>query len=54
MFSGYIDLWMKEKQEASGWPQWCTDEEAKQKYIRQYKEHENIELDYAKIEHNPG
>lgn len=54
IFSDYIKLWMKEKQEASSWPSWCATEEDKQQYISQYKSHEDVELDYNKIEHNPG
>jgi hypothetical protein len=60
IFSDYIKLWMKEKQESSGWPDWCKgddgqyDSSKKQEYIRLYKEHEDIELDSAKIEKNPG
>ena len=54
MFSEYIKLWMKEKQEASGWPSWCQTENDKQLYITRYKDHEDIDLDPAKIEHNPG
>lgn len=61
IFSGYIKLWMKEKQEASGWPDWCKKpdgsgyDSAKQaQYISRYKQHEGIELDGSKIEKNPG
>ena len=45
---------MKEKQEASGFPAECVTEEAKQKYINDYKEREGIQLDYAKISKNSG
>ena len=45
---------MKIKQEASGWPADVQTEEERQTYIRNYYEHERIQLDYANIEYNPG
>ena len=43
------------KQESSGWPDWCGEDEAKRhQYIRDYHLHEGIALDPDKIEHNPG
>ena len=45
----------KVKQEASGWPDWVGDDETKrQQYIHDYHQNEGIQLDYNKIEHNPG
>ena len=49
IFKKYIDLWLKIKQEASGWPNWCKTEEDKYKYIEDYEKVENIRLDYNKI-----
>ena len=54
LFKDYINTFLKIKQEASGWPSHCTTEELKQKYIKDYFEHEGILLDYNSIEHNPG
>ena len=55
LFQDYVNTWLKIKQEASGWPQWVGDDETKrQQYIREYYEHEGIQLEYDKIEHNPG
>ena len=34
LFAGYIDLLLKLKQEASGYPRHCTSEEAKERYIQ--------------------
>lgn len=48
-----MNTFLKVKQEASGWPEWCVDEESKQRYIREYQE-EGISLDYEKILENPG
>lgn len=54
MFSPYIKTFMKLKQQASGWPSECTTEEKKRKYLDDYKSHEGIELDPAKVEKYPG
>jgi len=55
LFQDYVNTWLKIKQEASGWPKWVGDNETKrQHYIREYYEHEGIQLEYDKIEHNPG
>ena len=54
MFTRYINKWLKMKQEASGWPDWCKTEEHKQLYISSYKEHEGIDLDSEAIEKNQG
>ena len=55
LFKDYVDTWLKIKQEASGWPDWVGDDETKrQHYIRDYYQNEGIQLDYDKIEHNPG
>jgi len=55
LFRDYVNTWLKIKQEASGWPLWVGDDETKrQQYILDYKEHEGIQLEYDKIEHNPG
>ena len=55
LFRDYVNTWLKIKQEASGWPSWVGDDETKrQQYLREYDEHEVIQLEYDKIEHNPG
>ena len=54
LFTGYVNKFLKIKQESSGWPDWCTTEEEKQSYIHQYYEKEGIKLDYNSIEKNPG
>ena len=33
LFAGYINKFLKIKQESSGWPSWCTNDEEKMKYI---------------------
>ncbi|CAC5422865.1 unnamed protein product [Mytilus coruscus] len=54
IFTEYINMFLKMKQEASGWPSWCETEEDKQKYIHAYLEKEGIQLEYHKIRENSG
>jgi len=54
LFASYVNNWLKIKQEASGWPSGVDTEEQKRAYIADYRAKEGIELDYDKIEHNPG
>lgn len=49
LFAQYVNCFLKIKQEASGWPSWCTNEEEKEKYIREYKEKEGIQLQRENI-----
>ena len=52
LFTGYIDTFLKIKQEASGWSSWCETEAQKQQYITEYEQKEGIK--YGKIKKNPG
>ena len=54
LFSDYVNTFLKLKQEASGWPDWCKTETDRQKYISDYHDHEGIRLDYDHIRKNPG
>lgn len=54
IFTEYVNTFLKIKQEASGWPEWCTTEQEKQHYIHAYLEREGILLEYDKIQKNPG
>jgi len=54
LFKNYVNTWLKLKQEAAGWPRWCTTEAQKQQYLEDYKNVEGIDLDPTKIEKNPG
>ncbi|XP_068756329.1 uncharacterized protein [Montipora capricornis] len=51
---GYIDFFLKIKQEASVWPSWCETEAQKQQYITEYEQKEGIKLEYGKVKKNPG
>ena len=54
LFMDYVNMYLKRKQEASGYPKHCVTDEQKQRYIDEYYEHEGIRLDPNKIEYNPG
>lgn len=49
-----MNTFLKVKQEASGWSEWCVDETTKRQYIQDYYNKEGILLDYNQIEDNPG
>ena len=54
LFADYVNVWLKSKQEASGWPSWCETPEDKREYILRYEQKEGIRLDTSKIVNNPG
>ncbi|GIX98241.1 DNA-directed DNA polymerase [Caerostris extrusa] len=55
LFKHYIDLFLKIKQESSGWPRECeTPSQKKNTYITRYKLREGITLDENNICKNPG
>ena len=54
LFTEYVNTFLRMKQEASGWPQWCETVEDKTKYIDDYYNKEGIRLEYSKIQKNPG
>jgi len=54
LFTSYINQFLKLKQEASGWPAWCSTEEDRATYIRRFHEREGVALDPAKISRNEG
>ncbi|XP_072763722.1 uncharacterized protein [Anoplolepis gracilipes] len=54
LFAGYINTFLQLKQETNGWPSECTDDDAKERYLREYEETESIALEKNNIVHNPG
>ncbi|XP_054708494.1 uncharacterized protein LOC129218285 [Uloborus diversus] len=54
LFKTYIDLFLKIKQESSGWPAECVTDADKANYISMYKQREGILLDASSIQKNPG
>ena len=54
LFAEYVNVWLKIKTEASGWPVNCTTEEEKRSFIERFEAREGIRLEYVKIKKNPG
>ncbi|XP_054259940.1 uncharacterized protein LOC128984630 [Macrosteles quadrilineatus] len=54
LFTDFINKFLKMKQKASGYPEWCKTEEDKNKYIAEYLGHEGIKLEKDKIVKNGG
>lgn len=54
LWADYINMWLKLKQQADGYPSWCQTEEDRRKYLSDYFEHEKIKLNPQKIERNEG
>jgi hypothetical protein len=54
LFTGYVNTFLKLKQEANGWPAWADTDELKAEYIQQYKEREGVQLEAGKVEYNAG
>jgi hypothetical protein len=54
LFAEYVNMFLKLKQESSGYPSWVQSEENKDKYIEDYRRAEGIALDKASISKNAG
>ncbi len=54
LFGAYVDLMLKIKTEASGYPPGCTSEEDRMQYIANFQAAEGVELDPAHIHPNPS
>jgi len=54
LFAPYVYMWLKIKQQASGWPTSCKSDTDKHAYIMAYKDKYNIDLEPDKIEINPA
>ncbi|KAL7844945.1 hypothetical protein SRHO_G00234850 [Serrasalmus rhombeus] len=54
LFADYIKMFLKTKQESSGYPSWLVDESSKKEYVQKYEENEGIKLDESCIVVNPG
>ena len=52
LFRSYIDTWLKLKEEASGWPSWCTTPELQEQHRPNFLYQEGIILENINI--NPG
>ena len=54
LFKDYVDTWLKNKEEASGFPDDCLTEAQRRQHVADYLEHEDVQLDYDNIRANPG
>lgn len=54
LFTKYINLFLKGKQESSGFPADVTTDEQKMKYKQDYFINEGIDIDIDSVEHNPA
>src|SRR3569832_830855 len=54
LFSEYIDLFLRLKQQADGYPSWAITDQQKARYIEQYLAHEGIQLVAEEIKPNLG
>ncbi|XP_046856165.1 uncharacterized protein LOC124449275 [Xenia sp. Carnegie-2017] len=54
LFSGYVNYFLRIKQESSGFPSRIQTPEDRQKYVADYYENEGILLRHDKIDYNPG
>ena len=54
LFRDYVNTWLKNKTEASGYPHWADTDEKKTRYVTEYAHKEGIHLEPDKIEKNPG
>jgi len=54
LFAEYVNMFLKLKQESSGYPSWVQIEEDKDRYIEDYLRAEGIALDKASISKNAG
>ena len=54
LFGDYVDMFLKGKQEADGYPDNVKSDEEKQQYIKDYYEREGVLLDAKKIQKNKG
>jgi len=54
MFEEYVNMFLKLKQESSGYPSWIQSEEDKDRCIEDYRRAEGIALDKTSISKNAG
>lgn len=54
LFAEYVNKWLKNETEATGWPKDYVTAEQTAEYIRLYEKREGVQLDPNKIEKNSG
>ena len=54
LFADYVNKWLKNKTEATGWPKGCVSEQQKKAYIEDNYAREGVELEAEKVAKNGG
>lgn len=54
IFAGFINLFLKSKTEASGWPKSCQTREQQLAFIEEFDKREGVLLDESEIQFNPS
>ena len=54
LFRGYIDMFLKKEQEASGWPGWCQSRRGQREVPSRVQRQRRIDLDRNAIQYNAG
>ena len=54
LFADYLNKWLKNKTEASGWPKNCVTEEVKSQYINAYYDRIGVQLEPEKVAKTGG
>ena len=54
LFADYVNKWLKNKTEATGWPKNCVTDEQKDAYITDYYAREGVQLEPNEIGKNFG
>lgn len=54
LFTEMMNKFIKVKQQASGWPGNCATNEERDKYIENFLNNEDVQLEFAEIINNPG
>lgn len=54
LFAEYVNNFLKLKVEASGFPDWCKNDELQDKYIKEFYEREGVQLEKKNIRKNAG
>ena len=52
LYAPYVNLWLKYKTEASGWPRHCDTQEQKDQYVEDFEAKEGIKQE--NVQKNPG
>jgi hypothetical protein len=54
LFGQYVNVFLKMKEESTGWPTQCKTDKEKRRFLREYKKREGIDLDAAELDKGPN